>query len=170
MLHLVLYHPAIPQNTGNIARTTVGFGAHLHLIHPMKFEITEHAVKRAGLDYWPSVRLTEHLSDEAFLAWLDQHQQTRASQGKTSGGPWLITKFGGVRYDRAPYADGDVIILGNENTGLPEAWHDRWPDHTVYVPMPGPPEAGVENIRSFNVANVAAIVLAQATVTVSPGL
>ncbi len=67
MLHLVLYHPAIPQNTGNIARTTVGFGAQLHLIKPYKFEISDHAVQRAGLEYWPHVRLTEHDNDDAFL-------------------------------------------------------------------------------------------------------
>lgn len=150
MLHLVLYHPAIPQNTGNIARTTVGMGAHLHLIHPMKFEITDHAVKRAGLDYWPSVTLTEHESDETFLAWLGERQ------------PWLITKFGAQRFDEPAYADGDVVILGNENSGLPQDWHDRWPDRTVTIPMPGPLNGG-PNIRSYNLGNAAAIVLAHAT-------
>ncbi len=112
MIHLVLYHPAIPQNTGNIARTTVGMGAHLHLIHPMKFEITDHAVKRAGLDYWPSVTLTQHANDDAFLTWLGDRQ------------PWLITKFGTHRFDQPTYAHGDVMILGNENTGLPDAWRE----------------------------------------------
>ncbi len=107
MLHLVLYHPAIPQNTGNIARTTVGMNAHLHLIHPMKFEISDHAVKRAGLDYWPNVRLTEHTDEGAFLDWLGERE------------PWLVTKHGARRFDAPPYADGDVIVLGNENTGLP---------------------------------------------------
>lgn len=153
-MHLVLYHPAIPQNTGNIARTTVGMGAHLHLIHPMKFAISDHAVKRAGLDYWPSVKLTEHADDEAFLEWL----------GSTPGGrkPWLVTKFGRHRFDRPAYADGDVIVLGNENTGLPPEWRERWADRTVHIPMPGPPE-GQPNIRSYNLANAAAIVLAHAT-------
>lgn len=154
MLHLVLYHPAIPQNTGNIARTTVGMGAHLHLIHPMKFEITDHAVKRAGLDYWPSVTLTEHESDETFLAWLGERQ------------PWLITKFGAQRFDEPAYADGDVVILGNENTGLPQNWHDRWPDRTVTIPMPGPLNGGA-NIRSYNLGNAAAIVLAHATMKIA---
>jgi len=96
MLHLALYHPAIPQNTGNIARTTVGMGAHLHLIHPMKFE-----------------------------------------------------------------------ILGNENTGLPDAWHQRWPDRGVVIPMPGPINGGA-NIRSYNLSNSAAIVLSQATLKTRP--
>ncbi len=146
MLHVALYHPSIPQNTGNIARTTVGFRAQLHLIHPMKFEITEHAVQRAGLDYWPDVQLTQHQNDDAFLDWLGDRRV------------WLISKFGTTRYDQAPYQDDDVLLLGNENTGLPDAWHERWPDRGVYIPILGP-------IRSFNLANAAAITLAQATVT-----
>ena len=150
MLHLVLYHPAIPQNTGNIARTTVGMNAHLHLIHPMKFEISDHAVKRAGLDYWPNVRLTEHTDEGAFLDWLGERE------------PWLVTKHGARRFDAPPYADGDVIVLGNENTGLPAAWHERWRERTVYIPMSG-------GIRSYNLANAAAIVLAQASLRVADG-
>ena len=149
MLHLALYHPAIPQNTGNIARTTVGMGAHLHLIHPMKFEISDHAVKRAGLDYWPSVTLTEHADDDAFLRWLGDRR------------PWLVTKHGVHRFDQPDYQSGDVIILGNENTGLPDEWHARWPDRTVTIPMPGPINGGA-NIRSYNLSNSAAIVLAHA--------
>ena len=157
MLHVVQYHPAIPQNTGNIARTTVGFGAQLHLIHPMKFEISDHAVKRAGLDYWPSVKLTEHADDDAFLDWLGEHTQA------TGRPPWLITKFGTLRCDRPDYRDGDVVIFGNENTGLPDAWHQRWPGRGITIPMPGPAD-GSENIRSYNVANTVAIVLAMAAV------
>ncbi len=144
MLHLVLYHPAIPQNTGNIARTTVGFQAHLHLIKPYKFEITDHAVQRAGLDYWPHVRLTEHDCDDAFLNWLGDRR------------PWLITKFGRHRFDQPAYHDGDVLILGNENTGLPESWRTRWEDRGVMIPILGP-------IRSYNLANAAAILLAHAS-------
>ena len=158
MFHLVLYHPAIPQNTGNIARTTVGMGARLHLIHPMKFEITDHAVKRAGLDYWPSVKLTEHDDDDAFLDWL------ASPSGGGDRRPWLVTKFGKHRFDQPAYAGGDVIILGNENTGLPPSWHDRWPDRTVYIPMPGNDSAPSGGIRSYNLANAAAIVMAHATV------
>ena len=144
MLHLVLYHPAIPQNTGNIARTTVGLKAHLHLIKPYKFEITDHAVQRAGLDYWPDVRLTEHENDDAFLEWLGERR------------PWLMTKFGDLRFDQADYKDEDVLILGNENTGLPEVWRDKWQDRCIRIPILG-------NIRSYNLANAAAIALAQAS-------
>jgi tRNA (cytidine/uridine-2'-O-)-methyltransferase len=145
MLHLVLYHPAIPQNTGNIARTTVGFNAHLHLIKPYKFEITDHAVQRAGLDYLPDVQLTEHDSDDAFLDWLQDRD------------PWLITKFGDQRFDQPTYHQDDILILGNENTGLPDPWLKRWQHRRVCIPILG-------NIRSYNLANAAAIVLAHASV------
>ena len=144
--HIVLYHPAIPQNTGNIARTCVGMNAQLHLIHPMKFQITEHAVKRAGLDYWPHLQLTEHADDDAFLSWLGNRS------------PYLITKHGSIRFDQADYQEGCVLIFGNENTGLPEAWHERWEDRRIHIPLPGP-------IRSYNLANTVAIVLAQALLT-----
>jgi len=143
-INLVLYHPAIPQNTGNIARTTVGFNAQLHLIKPYKFEITDHAVQRAGLDYWPDVKLTEHDNDDAFLDWLGDRA------------PWLITKFGKQRFDKPAYKSDDILILGNENTGLPDTWMNRWQDRQVSIPILG-------NIRSYNLANAAAIILAHAS-------
>jgi tRNA (cytidine/uridine-2'-O-)-methyltransferase len=147
MLHLALYHPAIPQNTGNIARLCVGMEAHLHVIGPTPFEISDRTVRRAGLDYWDNLTITIHNSETEFLGWLGERV------------PWLVTKFGDVRFDAASYRDEDIIILGNENTGLPDGWHDSWPGRRLFVPMPGP-------IRSFNLANTAAIVLAQATLRV----
>ncbi len=151
MLHLALYHPAIPQNTGNIGRLCVGMGAHLHLIGPHGFDLSDKAVRRAGLDYWPHLTLTEHADEHAFLRWLE----TEAPNPR----PWLITKHGPLRFDEPGYRDGDVLILGNENTGLPEAWHARWPQRRVSIPIRGP-------VRSFNLANAAAIVLAHATIKV----
>ena len=142
MLHVALYHPAIPQNTGNIGRLCVGMEAHLHIIEPTKFKISDAALKRAGLDYWPHLTLTIHENERLFLEWLGERD------------PWLVTKFGGSRFDKAAYREGDVLLLGNENTGLPREWHERWPERRIYVPMPGP-------IRSYNLANAAAIVLAQ---------
>lgn len=147
MLHLALYHPAIPQNTGNIARLCVGMEAHLHVIGPTPFEISDRTVRRAGLDYWDDLTVTVHKSEVDFLDWLEERV------------PWLVTKFGDVRFDKAAYRDEDIIILGNENTGLSDDWHERWPGRRLFVPMPGP-------IRSFNLANTAAIVLAQASLRV----
>ena len=146
MIHVALYQPSIPPNTGNIGRQCVGMNMPLHLIGPLSIDLSSQAVKRAGLDYWPRLQLTVHDSPDAFLAWLAGRR------------PWLITKHGGVRYDRAPYKDEDVIILGNEVSGLPEHWLRRWPEHTVYIPMLGP-------VRSYNLANAAAIIMAQACLT-----
>ncbi len=142
MLHVALYQPAIPQNTGNIGRLCVGMGAHLHIIRPTRFELSDNTVQRAGLNYWPKLRHTIHDDGNAFLDWLGERK------------PWLITKFGQVRFDQVPFRDEDILVLGNENSGLPDGWHDRWPDRRVFVPIPGP-------IRSYNLANTAAIVLAQ---------
>ena len=143
MIHVALYNPAIPQNTGSIARQCVGMNAHLHVIGPIPFEISDHTVQRAGLDYWEHLKFTYHDSPEHFLTWLGDRT------------PWLITKFGPYRFDQPDYQDNDVIILGNENTGLPQDWHDRWLDRRVFIPMPG-------KVRSYNLSNACAIVLAHA--------
>ncbi|MEX0654283.1 MAG: tRNA (cytidine(34)-2'-O)-methyltransferase [Phycisphaeraceae bacterium] len=148
MLHVALYQPMIPPNTGATARQCVGMRARLHLIGPHPIDLSDHAVKRAGLDYWPHLMLTEHASPEAFVAWLEQ----------TNRRPWLVTKFATQRYDRAGYADEDVLVFGNEQTGLPEAWHERWADRRVAVPILGA-------VRSYNLANTVAMVLAQACST-----
>ena len=121
-------------------------GAHLHLIGPLSIDLSAQAVKRAGLDYWDSLRLSVYDTPEDFLAWLAHRQ------------PWLVSKRGSLRYDRVPFQKHDVLIFGNEVTGLPEAWHQRWPNRVVSVPILGP-------IRSYNLANTAAIVMAQCCLT-----
>jgi tRNA (cytidine/uridine-2'-O-)-methyltransferase len=117
--------------------------AHLHLIGPCGFEITDTRVKRAGLDYWHHLRLTLHPTPEDFLLWLGERR------------PWLVTRFGNIRYDKPGYKTGDVLLMGSETTGLPESWLARWPDRQVYIPMGGP-------VRNFNLSNACAVVLAQA--------
>ena len=144
MIHVVLYQPEIPPNTGNIARQCVGMTAHLHIIGPVIFDLSDKAVKRAGLDYWDRLNLTVHENPEKFLEWLGDRQ------------PWVVTKHGKLRFDRPDYADGDVLIFGKETIGLPKEWIERWSERTVYIPMPG-------KIRSHNLANTASIILAQAS-------
>jgi tRNA (cytidine/uridine-2'-O-)-methyltransferase len=155
MLHVALYQPEIPPNTGNIARQCVGMDAHLHLIGPIAFDLSEHAVKRAGLDYWPHLKLTMYDTPEAFVEWL---QKGQAPHGHVpgSGLPWLVTKHGPLRYDRVAYRDGDVLIFGAETRGLPPAWLAMWPDRAVHIPMLGP-------VRSYNLSNAVAVVLAEAS-------
>lgn len=149
MLHVAIYQPKIPPNTGNIARQCVGLNAHLHLIGPHDLDLSARAVKRAGLDYWPHLTLTQHPTPDDFLDWLDGRD------------PWVVTKFGDTRFDAAPYADGDVLLFGNELTGLPRDWHDRWPHRRVVVPIVG-------NVRSYNLANTVAILLATAWARTHP--
>ncbi len=143
MLNIVLYQPKIAPNTGNIARQCVGMNCHLHVVGPIPFSLEDKAVRRAGLDYWPNLKLTMHDSPQAFDDWLGDRQ------------PWLVTKFSSVRYDRADYRDDDVIILGSELEGLPEELHSRYPERRIAVPIMGP-------IRSYNLANTASIIMAQA--------
>lgn len=142
-MHLALYQPQIPGNTGNIGRLCVGMDAMLHIIGPCAFDFSEKALRRAGLDYWPNLRWHLYPGPDEFLVWLGARE------------PWLVTKFGTQRFDRAAYESDAVLILGNEVRGLPDEWHGRWPERTVSIPILGP-------IRSYNLANAAAMVLAQA--------
>lgn len=143
MIHIALYQPSIPPNTGNIGRQCVGMKMKLHLIGPLTIDLSARAVKRAGLDHWPALDLQVHETPSAFIDWLGSRE------------PWLITKNGRKRYDQPAYRDEDVIVLGNELIGLPQAWHERWPDRTVYIPILG-------EVRSYNLSNSAAIIMAQA--------
>lgn len=144
MLHIALYRPEIPPNTGAIARQCVGMDARLHIIKPISFDMSSGKAKRAGLDYWDDLKLSFHESPDEFLQWLGNRS------------PWLITKHGKLRYDSPSYNDEDIIIFGNETSGLPEEWLKRWNDRTVHVPILG-------KVRSYNLANTVSIVLAQAS-------
>lgn len=146
MLHIALYQPIIPQNVGNIARTCVGMAAHLHIIGPTIVDLSDKAVKRAGLDYWDDLMLTEHDSPEAFFKWAD-----------ASGGTmYAVTKFATTRFDAPQYADNDVLLFGSEREGLPPDVHKRFTEEQkIAIPIPGA-------VRSYNLANTVAITLATA--------
>ena len=142
MLNIVLYHPEIPPNTGNIARQCVGMNARLHIIGPLNFDLSDNAVKRAGLDYWDELQLEIHGNSDEFLKWLENRK------------PWLITKYGTLRYDKPEYSDEDILVFGSETRGLPQDWLSRWPERTLSVPILG-------NVRSYNLANTVSIILSQ---------
>lgn len=145
-LNVVLVHPAIPQNTGNISRLTAANYAHLHLIEPMAFEIDEKRVRRAGLDYWPEVRLTQHANWQAFLE----------ASGARSDQLWFLSTKGGVSYFSVTFKHGDYLVFGSESSGLPQWYHDTYPDRRLVIPMDNP------NIRSLNLSNAASAVLYEA--------
>ena len=141
ILHVVLYQPQIPQNTGNIARTCAAVGAELHLIEPLGFSVTESAVRRAGLDYWSQVAVHTHASLEPVLA--------------AAGQLVLLTTHGRLRYTDLNYRRGAYLLFGNETAGLPPELRAQHAAATARIPMrPG--------LRSLNLANAVAVVMYEA--------
>ena len=145
-IHIVLYQPQIPSNTGNIARTCAGTDTILHLIRPFGFSTDDKALKRAGLDYWEFVEI--HYYDS-----LDEFYE------KNEGGAfYYITKSGETPYASFDYSDinkDHYFIFGSETTGLPPELIQNNVDRTVRVPM-------TDNIRAFNLSNTAAILIYEA--------
>lgn len=132
-LHIVLHEPEIPNNTGNIGRTCVALGCALHLIHPLGFDISEKACRRAGLDYWPRLDLREHDSFETYLA------------GSPDARVWLCTTRATRPVWDVPFAPGDHLVFGRETRGLPTDILDRFPDRLITLPM-------IPTERSLNLA------------------
>ena len=143
MLNLVLVEPEIPQNTGNIARTCAATRSRLHLIKPLGFDISDRAVKRAGLDYWHMVDLTVYENLEDFFA------RTGAED------LWLTTTKAPRSYAEAEFRDGCWLFFGKETAGLPQAFRGAHRDRCIRIPMR--PDA-----RSLNLANSVAIVTYEA--------
>ncbi|HEY9729993.1 MAG TPA: tRNA (cytidine(34)-2'-O)-methyltransferase [Chroococcales cyanobacterium] len=145
MLRVVLVHPQIPPNTGNIARTCAATGTQLHLVGPLGFEISDRYLKRAGLDYWPYVNLHYHDSLDAFKT-LRQQQ----------GGRWIgFSARGKFNYVRFQFKANDWLLFGSETTGLPPHVLDAC-DSTVFIPMTQP------GVRSLNLSVSAAVGLFEA--------
>lgn len=145
MPQVVLIHPLIPPNTGNIARTCAATGTTLHLVGPLGFEIGDRYLKRAGLDYWPYVDYVYHPSIEEFRAY---HQQ---QGGRLIG---FSTK-GSSSYIRFQFQDDDWLLFGSETMGLPAEVLAEC-DATVHIPMNQP------KVRSLNLSVSAALGLFEA--------
>jgi len=144
MLHLILYQPEIPPNTGNVIRLCANVGAALHLVHPLGFTLEERQLRRAGLDYRELATVVEHDSLESCLAAL--------GGGRVYA---LTTRALRSLYD-ARFTDGDAFLLGPETRGLPAEVLDRLPDDArLRIPLrPGN--------RSLNLSNAAAVALYEA--------
>ncbi len=138
-INVVLVEPEIPQNTGNIARTCAAIGATLHLVKPLGFDISEKAVRRAGLDYWDKLDIIVYES-------LDDFKQ----KIKTDDFYLLSTKSKKY-YTEVNYTKDSYIIFGPESRGLPESYILENFEHAVRIPMR-------ENLRSLNLSNSVAIV------------
>ena len=144
-MHIVLFEPEIPQNTGNIARTCVVTGAKLHLIEPMGFNVNEKQVKRAGLDYWDLLDLEIHCDFEAF-------------EKKYAGKPfYFMTTKSSKIYTEIKFEEDSFLIFGKESAGLPLEIHEKYKDNRFKIPMIDNPKA-----RSLNLSNSVSIVLYEA--------
>jgi tRNA (cytidine/uridine-2'-O-)-methyltransferase len=146
-LHVVLVEPEIPPNTGNIGRLCAATGSVLHLVGRLGFRIDEQAVRRAGLDYWPLVRLHVHADFAQFL-----HAFGRVSPG---GRLHLFDGTASTSYLDADFRPGDALVFGKESVGLSEELLRAHADRVVAIPLLGP-------VRSLNLANAASIGLFEA--------
>lgn len=143
MLNIVLHEPEIPQNCGNIARTCAATGCVLHLIQPLGFDISEKAVRRAGLDYWHmvDVRVYENLED--FFAKNAVKQL------------WCLSTKAPRSYTEAQFSDGCYLLFGKETKGLPEDFLNAHYNECLRIPMRG-------EARSLNLSNAVAITVFEA--------
>ena len=124
MFNIVLVEPKIPQNTGIIGRLCVNLGATLHLVKPLGFDISDKAVKRAGLDYWQHLDLVVWESLQVFLQAHPIGAHTHLATTKTD-----------KPYFEASFAPGDFLVFGSETSGLDEALLRAHPDRCVTIPM-----------------------------------
>jgi tRNA (cytidine/uridine-2'-O-)-methyltransferase len=144
-MQIVLVEPQIPQNTGSISRTCAATDTPLHLIEPLGFEITEKAVRRAGLDYWPYVKLFQHRSWNDYL--------TSANPDRV----WLFSKFGERLYTSAEFGSNDALVFGSETKGLGQDFLSRYPSSQILrIPI------FTEYVRSLNLSNAVSIALYEA--------
>lgn len=144
LMQMALWEPEIPPNTGNIARLCAATDTVLHLIGRFGFRIDDRELKRAGLDYWPSVEIVRHASFADFEASVGADRII------------CIETVGHQFYTRASYSPGDCLLFGNESHGLPSTIRERYAHRTYTIPMIG------GNVRSLNLATSAGIVLFEA--------
>jgi tRNA (cytidine/uridine-2'-O-)-methyltransferase len=148
MFHVVLVHPEIPANTGNILRLCANAGCALHLVKPLGFRLSDRALRRSGLDYGDIAQVGVHEDWNACLGQL--RPKTRAE------GTFALSTRGVARYDEAAFADGDVLVFGSETAGLPGPVLGSIPERRrLRLPM-------VAGSRSLNLSNAVAIVVYEA--------
>jgi len=145
-LHVVLFEPEIPANTGNIGRTCLATGSHLHLIHPLGFQTDDRMLKRAGLDYWKDVDVCEYGSiNELYKIYPE-------------GTYYYIENFGTKYYTDYDFGDSEeeiFFVFGKETTGFPKQLLAGKEDMCLRIPM-------TADVRSLNLSNTAAILIYEA--------
>lgn len=144
-IHVVLYQPEIPANTGNISRTCAATDSHLHLIRPLGFSTDDKMLKRAGLDYWPFVKIHYYDSLDEFFE-------------KNHGEFYYIETYGEKAYSDFDFSNQEkdyYFMFGKETTGLPKDLLAANKDRCLRIPM-------TTNVRSLNLSNTAAILVYEA--------
>ena len=142
-MNIVLHEPGIALNTGNIGRTCVATGTALHLIRPYGFRINEKEIKRAGMDYWERLDLSEYINYEDFS---DRNPDAKV---------WYATTKAHQVYTDVSFGSDDFIMFGNESRGIPEEILVKHPDTCIRIPM-------IPDERSLNLANSVAVILYEA--------
>jgi tRNA (cytidine/uridine-2'-O-)-methyltransferase len=142
-LHIALVEPEIPGNTGNIGRLCAGTNIWLHLVEPLGFSLDDRYLKRAGLDYWPNVKLCVHPNFHAL--------ETIFSRDKM----YFLTKKATHVYTEVSFEPGSVLVFGRETRGLDDDVLERFADRTLRIPT-------TDKVRSLNLSNACAIVVYEA--------
>ena len=141
MIHVILFRPEIPQNTGNIGRLCACTNTRLHLIHPLGFSLSDRYIKRSGMDYWRYLDLKEYCHWEDF--WHAQERPKRI---------WLLTTHAERRYTDVVFQDGDGILFGSEGAGCADFVHEALKETRITIPMLN------AKVRSLNLATSVGIV------------
>ena len=142
-MHVFLHRPEISANTGNIGRTCGARGTTLHLIEPLGFHLDEKSIKRAGMDYWERLDVTRYINFEEFR---ERHPNAKI---------WYATTKAKRLYTEAVFGKDDFIMFGKESAGIPEELLVEHEETCIRIPM-------LDEIRSLNLSNAAAIVLYEA--------
>ncbi len=144
MISVVLIHPEIPPNTGNIGRLCCAVHAPLHLVKPLGFRLDDRSLKRAGLDYWRKLELVVWEDLESYLTGVrpDQLVLTGSKRGEA--------------YHIVPYKPDDHILFGPETKGLPVTLFERFPQRVARIPI------YLDRVRSLNLSTAAGVVVCEA--------
>ena len=145
VLNIVLVEPEIPQNCGNVARTCAATGSRLHLVRPLGFDISDRAVKRAGLDYWHLVEVSDY---EDLAELFARHPEALDDL-------WLTTTKAPRSYQEASFTRDSWLFFGKETAGLPEAFRQTHAHRCIRLPM-------VSDARSLNLSNTVAVCVYEA--------
>ena len=144
-MHVVLYEPDIPGNTGNVGRTCVATGSTLHLVGRMGFSLDDRYIRRSGLDYWSKVSVVRHKDWDHFLSGLPDPAPL-----------YFFSKKSTPLYWDAEYEPGSYLVFGCETQGLPDELHKRYPERFFKIPMEP------DSVRSLNLATSVGVVVYEA--------